>query len=125
MQSAATSNQNNRLRMWQRARGPIALLTLIATLAACGGGGDSAPPPATVGTLAYVLTECRDTPAGFLERQELHVRQGSRDVVIFQPPGVGPVSGIGGLCRVLTTQRDGGRSVAETRSRRCSSAPTV
>ncbi len=86
----------------------------VVTLAACGGGGDGGdPPPSALGTLAYVETECRDTKdPGFVERQALRIRQGEREpVTVFETPGVGPLVGIGGLCKVFTRSRYGGISV--------------
>jgi hypothetical protein len=87
-------------------------LTLLLALAACGGGGDSGvTTSSTIGTLAYVLTECRDTPDGFFEHQELRIRQGDHaPITVAQPPEVGPVA-IGGLCRSLAISRNGNRSV--------------
>src|SRR5262249_26020856 len=87
------------------------MVALLIGLAGC--GGESAPPPSEgLGTLAYALTTCRDTPEGFFERQELHIRRGDRDTVVFQTPEVGPVTGIGRLCLALTRQRAGINSVA-------------
>jgi hypothetical protein len=69
--------------------------------------------PPTLGTLAYVETECRDTKEGFVERQALRIRQGEREpVTVFETPEVGPIAGIGGLCRGLTSGRLGAASVA-------------
>src|SRR5574341_1068856 len=88
-------------------------LMLVFVLAACGGGGDNGGPPPTLGTLAYVETECHDTKAGFFERQALRIRQGERaPVTVFETPGVGPIARIGGLCRGLTQARFGWGSIA-------------
>jgi hypothetical protein len=79
----------------------------MLTFAACGGGGGGDPPP-SLGTLAYVETECRDTKEGFVERQALRIRQGDRQpVTVFETPGVGPIAGIGGRCRAVTQGRIG------------------
>src|SRR5512144_1655706 len=91
-------------------------LVLVLTLAACGGGGDGGDaPPSTLGTLAYVETECRDTNEGFVERQALRIRQGERaPVTVFETPGVGPFfPGIGGLCALVTAARSGYRLQSE------------
>src|SRR5262249_31006453 len=91
---------------------PFWIVALLSGFAGCGGGNGVPPPSETVGTLAYALTECRDTPDGFFERQELHVRHGDRDTIVFQTPEVGPVTGIGRLCLAITRQRAGINSVA-------------
>jgi len=89
------------------------IFTLLV-LAACGGGGDSGvTPPNDIGTLAYVVTECRDTADGFSERQALHILHSDRDVTVMETPGVGPYfPGFGGQCRLLTTGRFGDGSVS-------------
>ncbi len=57
------------------------------------------PHTPTLGTLAYVETECPDTTQGFVERQALRIRLGDREpVTVFETPDVGPIAGIGGLC---------------------------
>jgi len=85
-------------------------LSLPLALAACGGGGSSGnTPPNTIGTLAYALTECRDTPDGFIEQQQVRIRQGDHDpITVAQPPGVGPVNGVRGLCAAVMVGRWGG-----------------
>src|SRR5574341_1207837 len=88
-------------------------LMLVFVLAACGGGGDNGGPPPTLGTLAYVETECHDTKDGFVERQALRIRQGERaPVTVFETPSVGPISGIRGLCRSNSSGRFGDASIA-------------
>jgi len=91
--------------------GTWALGGLLVALAACGGdGGNGDTPP--LGTLAYVETECRDTREGFVERQALRIRQGDREpVTVFETPGVGPIAGIGGLCRLATQNRTGDTTI--------------
>ncbi len=72
--------------------GPVVLGVTFAacTLAACGGGGESgSTPSSSIGTLAYVETECRGTTEGPFEQQALHVRQGEREpVTVFETPEV-------------------------------------
>ena len=53
------------------------LLSILAVVAACGGGGNgqSPPGPATVRTLAYVMTDCRGDAQGATIRQSLQIRQ--------------------------------------------------
>ena len=87
------------------------VLVLLLALAACGGGGggdNGDTPPGTIGTLAYVLTECRDTSDGFSEHLQLRIRQGDHEpITVAEPPGVGPVGGAFGLCRAVTRGRFG------------------
>jgi hypothetical protein len=86
----------------------VLLCVLLLTCAACGGDGSSGAPSETVGTLAYVVTECRETAAGFVERQEVRIRRGDHDAVtVYHTPGIGPLTGVGGLCRALTVPRTG------------------
>jgi hypothetical protein len=69
-------------------------LALMLILAACGGeGGPSSPPTAALsGTLAYVLSECRDTKQGYFFRQSLQIRQGDREpITLMQVPEIGPI----------------------------------
>ena len=61
----------------------FALSSLLA-LAACGGSGD--PPPSTLGTLADVETQCRDTKEGFILDAEL--QSGARHQVETTNGGV-------------------------------------
>jgi hypothetical protein len=91
-------------------------LALLLALNACGGGSggaeSGAPPLASVGTLAYVVTACRDTAEGFFERQALHILHSDQDVPVMETPEVGPVTGRAGLCRSLTLARFGQLSIA-------------
>ena len=92
----------------------LPLLALQLAVAGCGGGGGGGnPPPSDIGTLAYVATECRDTPEGFFERQALHILHGERDVTVMETPSVGPVTtGLGGYCRFNGLGRWGDGSVS-------------
>jgi hypothetical protein len=91
-------------------------MALLLTLPACGGGGngESSVPAASagIGTLAYVLTECRDTPEGFFERQSLHILHDDRDVTVMETPAVGPVAELAGLCVGKTFLRFGLGSIS-------------
>jgi hypothetical protein len=90
----------------------LPLVGLLLTLSGCGGDGGSGDTPPTLGTLAYVETECRDTWNGFVEHQALRIRQGDREpVTVFETPGVGPIAGIGGLCAQWTVGRVGATSI--------------
>jgi hypothetical protein len=91
----------------------VGALALLLTLTACGGGDNGGDTPPSLGTLAYVETECHDTKEGFVEHQALRIRQGEREpVTVFETPGVGPITGIGGACRLLTQGRGGTGSIA-------------
>jgi hypothetical protein len=89
---------------------------LVASLSpGCGGGGShdtSAPSTATpIGTLAYVVTECRDDPSGFFARQRLELRQGEAPpVTVMELPWTGPLPG-SGLCQLYGRSRYGTGSV--------------
>src|SRR5262245_29107148 len=66
----------------QSARDNLAIFSVLIALCACGGGGEDQPPPgpATVSTLAYVVTECSTDAAlgpGTI-RQRLQVQQGDQ-----------------------------------------------
>src|SRR5215475_2270595 len=60
---------------------PASVLAVVLALAACGGGGSGTPPPesATVGTVAYVDTECHEDMRSFSARQRLQVLRGDRE----------------------------------------------
>ena len=92
--------------MWEeRSTSMLQRTTFVLVLIACGGGcggGDSPPTSgaASTGTLAYVMTECRDDQAGtvYLLHQDLRIRHGDREVAVAPIPELGPLQ-IGGLCR--------------------------
>lgn len=94
-------------------------LALLLALSACGGGGGGAesgglPPLATVRTLAYVVTQCRDHPPRLFFHQELRIQNGDRvaltvaaaDYTIVQEPPLLP-----GLCGLYGTSRAGTSSL--------------
>jgi hypothetical protein len=84
----------------------------MVILAACGGeGGPSSPPAAALsGTLAYVVSECRDTKEGYFFRQSLQIRQGDGEpITVMQVPEVGPIP-VGGLCKFISQIRYGPNS---------------
>ena len=91
------------LRALRVLRGASTIFTLVS-LAACGSGGDSGNG-ITLGTLAYVETECHDTKQGFVEHQRLRIRQGEREPVTVFATHVGPVSGVGGICHGVNVAR--------------------
>jgi hypothetical protein len=84
-------------------------------LAACGGegGGDAAVPEglATIsGTLAYVVTECREKPRAASAHQKLQILHGEREVTVREftidrQPALG-------LCPLFATSRWGPTSIA-------------
>jgi hypothetical protein len=99
---------------WISDLAPGFLSILLLALAAC--GGDAAPAPqggsATLtGTLAYVVTECRETSAGFFFNQKLEVQQGERDpITVAEIPDIGPLP-LAGYCGSWARDRDGWSSV--------------
>jgi hypothetical protein len=85
---------------------------VMLTFAACGGGGGPSSPPtaALSGTLAYVVSECRDTSSGYFFRQSVQVRQGEREpVTVMEIPDIGPVPLVG-FCTVTSASRFGSNS---------------
>ena len=90
-------------------------LILVLTLAACGGeGGPSSPPTAALsGTLAYAVSECRDTKSGYFLRQSVQIRQGERQpITVMQVPEIGPIP-LGGWCAFRSRGRYGPSSALE------------
>jgi hypothetical protein len=95
--------------------GVLACGLLAVAALGCGGRGsvDSrAPSTATpIGTLAYVVTECREGPEGRFSRQALYVRQGDgAPVQVMDLPWSGPLGGVG-LCASFGLSRLGMTSV--------------
>jgi hypothetical protein len=87
-------------------------LILMLTLTACGGGGDGGNAlPSALGTLAYVETECRDTGKEFVEHQALRIRQGDREVTVFETPEVS-APGLSFVCQVFSGFRLGVLSIS-------------
>ena len=80
-------------------------LVLVLTLAACGGGDDAPPPPpaSLSGTLAYVVSECREnSTSGYFFRQSIQIRQGEHDsVTSIEIPEIGPVPLVG-ICKLAS-----------------------
>ena len=87
-------------------------LVLLLALSACGGGGaddGGSPALASVRTLAYVVTRCRDDGTRLSYHQELRIRQGERPAVtvaaadydiVQDPPPVPGLCGLFGASRV-------------------------
>ncbi len=84
------------------------LSILLLALAACGGGENaSVPSGALTGTLAYVMTECRETSAGFFFNQKLLIRKGERDpITALEIPDIGPLP-LAGYCGSWARDRGG------------------
>jgi hypothetical protein len=93
-------------------RGPLPLVSLLLALVACGDGSDSAPQDGSAtltGTLAYVVTECRETStnAGFFFNQKLLVREGEHDpITAIEIPDIGPLP-LAGYCGSWARDRAG------------------
>jgi hypothetical protein len=90
-------------------------LCLLLAFSACGGGGGGAesggsPPPATVRTLAYAVSQCREDATRFVAQQELRIREGEgapvtvalASLIAAQEPPVLP-----GTCFLFGTGRFG------------------
>jgi hypothetical protein len=74
------------------------LFSIFALVNACGGGGSdddsTAPEPATVSTLAYVVTECRDDAQTLTLHQSLQIRQGEQaPITVVEHTAVVPSQG--------------------------------
>ena len=86
-----------------------------ACRAACAERSSCTAPGARIGTLAYVLTECREDPQGFLSgRQKLMIRRGNCDpIVAMESPvgGLAPVADPVHLCPLYGETRAGQGSV--------------
>jgi len=86
------------------------LSVLLLALAACGGESGSAPYSGSAtltGTLAYVVTECRENSAGFFFNQKLLVRQGEHDpITVMAIPDIGPLP-LPGYCGSWARNRAG------------------
>jgi hypothetical protein len=81
--------------------GSLGLLLFLTTLMGCGDGDGSTWSPDGP-KLAYVVTECSDTPGRYSARQELRIQQGDGEYITiakFTTPG--PVPWAGGLCENL------------------------
>src|SRR5215470_14694228 len=79
-------------------------LALLLALAACGGGGGSGRPPseAVIRTLAYVVTECRDTKGTSSATQELRILRGEGPAVsVLRLP---TFASTGGLCTFIASE---------------------
>jgi hypothetical protein len=91
-----------------------ALLSIVLAVGCGGGGGHDASTPEVgtpIGTLAYVVTECRENSSGFYGRQRLDVRRGdAAPVTIVGSPWVGPLP-VSGLCQIWARSRYGTGSV--------------
>jgi len=86
--------------------GRLALVGLLCAVAACGGdgGGSSA---SDVGTLAYVVTSCREVAGQATLQQELRIYHGAGETVTAMSVGpLGPFTSYG-LCARLGRQRWG------------------
>jgi hypothetical protein len=99
----------------ERTRHLLRASTVLAlALAACGGGGTIGETrPSESGTLAFVVTLCHEEPAGFVERQALHILHGDQDVTVMETPAAGPyLPVLKSLCEDLTIGRDGNLSIS-------------
>jgi len=89
--------------------------TLLA-LAACGGGRDLSTPPASTltGTVAYVVSECRENDRGYSVHQAIQIRQGDREpITVMEVPDIGPLQSVGGLCKFVSSARYGPNFISQ------------
>ena len=90
-------------------------LTLLLALAACGGGGgsDSPPPePASLRTLAYVVTSCHEDKQSSTFRQSLRIRRGeAAEVTVAEIPPI-RLPPFAGFCHLFGQYRVGLASIA-------------
>lgn len=72
----------------------LPLLGVLLALVACGGEGSSSPP--ATGTLAYVVTSCRQVGADMTIQQDIRVRRGEAEPETIASIGpLGPFPGLG------------------------------
>jgi hypothetical protein len=97
----------------QRTSPPPALciwtfFSIFAVLSACGGGGtdDDSTAPATVSTLAYIVSECRSEAQALTMRQSLQIRQGEQaPITVVEHAAVVP--GMRAVCDGIGPFRQG------------------
>src|SRR4030095_6894184 len=87
---------HKRARLRSTCSGP-ALLAIAFAIGCGGGGGHDASTPEVgtpIGTLAYVVNECREDASGFYGRQRLEVRRGGAPPgAVLEFPWAGAASG--------------------------------
>ena len=84
--------------------GRFTLIGLLLAVAACGDGGDGSSA-SNVGTLAYVVTSCRETAGQATLQQELRIYHGTGETVTAKSVGpLGPFTSYG-LCGGLGRDR--------------------
>jgi hypothetical protein len=90
------------------------ILFLVGTLAACGDDDSSwegRTPPAGLRTLAYVVTECRESSRRIFANQKLQIRQADgRMITVKEFPMLGPLPPLG-FCELFAETRFGQGSV--------------
>jgi len=85
---------------------------LLTAFAACGGGngGGTSGSPESIGTLAYVVTECRENADAVFFRYRLEIRQGDAAPLTVREITPGPIL-LPGLCQYFGERRWGSASV--------------
>jgi hypothetical protein len=95
------------------------LLGLVGpfALTACGGstGTTSSPPAARLtGTLAYVVSECRQNTSGYVLHQAVQTRQGDREpITVMEVPDIEPAPAVSGLCKFTSSSRYGPNIISQ------------
>lgn len=85
------------------------LIGLTLLVAACGGGGSESGTmsPATVRTLAYVVTDCRGDAQGATMRQSLQIRQGDRAPISVVEHSAAGTASMTSICFDIGVNRQG------------------
>ena len=107
----------------------VTLGILLTAFAACGGGdgGGTSGGPASIGTLAYVVTECRVNTDDPTFRSRLEVRQGDAEpITVREIPATletEEISVLRGLCPIFGAVRYGTNSVVGSAFQRLGVSP--
>src|SRR5215470_2600083 len=102
--------------LWIRRHARQGMSATLLALAACGGGRDLSTPPGSTltGTVAYVVSECRENDRGYSLHQAIQIRQGDREpITVMEVPDIGPLQPVGGLCKFVSSSRYGPNIISQ------------